>query len=203
VKSAKQIPPANKSRPVPTKPARPRYPPVITCEEGTSPERLEELKKQATDELNADLMAIIGVESASLALHLINQATGPLSVGARGDAARHDAINLTMDMLTEIGPKGAMQGMLAAQMCGVHAAASEFIQRALHPEQPSEMVDRNIQRAGRLMRLFAQQLDSMQKLKGLSGQQTVTVEHVTVNAGGQAIVGAVNTGKSREGVGDE
>jgi hypothetical protein len=38
----------------------------------------------------------------------------------------------------------------------------------------------------------------MQKLKGKAGQQKVTVEHVTVNQGGQAIVGVVATG----GVGD-
>jgi hypothetical protein len=106
-----------------------------------------------------------------------------------------------MDMLTEIEPKGVLQGMLAAQMCGVHAAASDFIQRAMIPDQLSPAVDRNIQRAGSLMRLFAQQLDSMQKLKGLSGQQTVTVEHVHIHSGGQAIVGQVTSDGNHGGGG--
>ena len=38
------------------------------------------------------------------------------------------------------------------------------------------------------MRLFNEQVDTMTKLKGKGGQQRVVVEHVTVAAGGQAIV---------------
>ena len=41
------------------------------------------------------------------------------------------------------------------------------------------------------MRVFNEQLEAMTKLKGKGGQQRVIVEHVTVAAGGQAIVGAV------------
>ena len=44
------------------------------------------------------------------------------------------------------------------------------------------------------MRLFTEQVEAMSKLKGKSGQQRVVVEHVTVAAGGQAIVGAVMPG---------
>jgi hypothetical protein len=36
----------------------------------------------------------------------------------------------------------------------------------------------------------------MAKLKGKTGQQKVTVEHVHVHQGGQAIVGAVTTARS-------
>ena len=42
------------------------------------------------------------------------------------------------------------------------------------------------------MRIFNEQLEAMQKLKGKASQQKVTVEHVHVHEGGQAIVGAVN-----------
>ena len=48
-----------------------------------------------------------------------------------------------------------------------------------------------------LMRLFTEQLDAMAKLKGRTSQQKVTVEHVHVHEGGQAIVGAVNATKPR------
>ena len=46
------------------------------------------------------------------------------------------------------------------------------------------------------MRLFNEQLEAMSKLKGKAGQQKVTVEHVHVHGGGQAIVGAVSAEKS-------
>jgi hypothetical protein len=45
--------------------------------------------------------------------------------------------------------------------------------------------------ATRLMRLHLDQIEAMQKLRGKAGQQKVTVEHVHVYQGGQAIVGAV------------
>jgi hypothetical protein len=41
------------------------------------------------------------------------------------------------------------------------------------------------------MNLFIAQLGAMAKLKGTAGQQKMTVEHVHVHAGGQAIVGPV------------
>jgi len=58
---------------------------------------------------------------------------------------------------------------------------------------------RNVHRATWLMRLFAEQLEALAKLKGKSSQQRVAVEHVTVNEGGQAIVGAVAATKALPG----
>ncbi|MCA1586676.1 MAG: hypothetical protein LC791_18530 [Acidobacteria bacterium] len=49
-------------------------------------------------------------------------------------------------------------------------------------------------RAMRLMRLFIEQVDLMLRLKGKAGQQRVVVERVTVEHGGQAVVGTVETG---------
>jgi len=55
--------------------------------------------------------------------------------------------------------------------------------------------------AARFMKLFVEQTEAMAKLKGTARQQKVTVEHVTVNSGGQAVVGHVETGKSTQGEG--
>jgi hypothetical protein len=48
------------------------------------------------------------------------------------------------------------------------------------------------------MRLHLEQIEAMQKLKGKAGQQRVTVKHVHVHEGGQAIVGAVSTSIGEE-----
>ena len=45
----------------------------------------------------------------------------------------------------------------------------------------------------KLARTYAGQMESLKRYRS-QGQQTVRVEHVTVNAGGQAIVGSVNHG---------
>ncbi|WP_323762740.1 hypothetical protein [Maricaulis sp.] len=48
----------------------------------------------------------------------------------------------------------------------------------------------------RFTRIYTQQLDALNKHHG-KGQQKVTVEHVTVNEGGQAVVGSVGGAASR------
>jgi hypothetical protein len=73
-----------------------------------------------------------------------------------------------------------------------------FLARATLDGQTIDGVDANVLRATRLMRLFNEQVETMAKLKGKGGQQRVVVEHVTVTAGGQAIVGAVSTTKASE-----
>ena len=45
----------------------------------------------------------------------------------------------------------------------------------------------------KLARTFTTQVEALKRYRS-RGQQTITVEHVTVNAGGQAIVGNVETG---------
>jgi hypothetical protein len=97
-------------------------------------------------------------------------------------------------MVAELQPRTATEAMLAAQMVGAHRVAMTFLAEATKREDTVEGRDRNTLRALRLMRLFAEQVDAMAKLKGKSGQQHVVVEHVNVNAGGQAIVGTVIPG---------
>jgi hypothetical protein len=95
--------------------------------------------------------------------------------------------------VAELEPKIATEALLAAQMVGAQRAAMNFLHRALTDGQQVEIVDRNVNRAAKLMRLFNEQVETMAKLKRQSGQQRVIVEHVTVAAGGQAVVGAVVT----------
>ena len=61
-----------------------------------------------------------------------------------------------------------------------------------------EGADANVHRAVRLLRLFNEQLQALATLRGKTGQQKVTVEHVHVYEGGQAIVGSVDTPRGEE-----
>jgi len=69
----------------------------------------------------------------------------------------------------------------------------EFMRRGMLPEQTNDGVDRNVNRATKLLRTFATMAECLRTYRG-GGQQKVTVEHVTVQSGGQAIVGTVNRG---------
>jgi hypothetical protein len=76
-------------------------------------------------------------------------------------------------------------------MIGVHNSSIKFLMRATGDNQTFKGMDANVLRATRLMRLFNDQLEAYAKLKGKTSEQKVTVEHVHVHGGGQAIVGNV------------
>jgi hypothetical protein len=73
-------------------------------------------------------------------------------------------------------------------MIGTQRLAMTFLRSATLEGQSVQGADAHVLRATRLMRLFNEQVEMMAKLKGKGGQQRVIVEHVTVAAGGQAIV---------------
>ena len=86
--------------------------------------------------------------------------------------------------------------MLALQTVATHDAALECLRRAALPGQTFERRDMALEYAHKLMSLYTQQLAARNKHRG-KGQQKVTVEHVHVEAGGQAIVGQVTHGAGR------
>jgi hypothetical protein len=68
----------------------------------------------------------------------------------------------------------------------------------LLPEQTVEGISENVSRASRLMRTFCAQVEALQRYRN-AGQSTVTVQHVTVGEGGQAIIGNVEKGGGGSG----
>lgn len=79
-------------------------------------------------------------------------------------------------------------------MVGTHDAALECLKRAALSNQTFEGRDMSLKHAQKLMTLYTQQLATLNKHRG-KGQQKVTVEHVNVEPGGQAIVGNVEAGQ--------
>ena len=140
-------------------------------------------------EVEESLCNMTGVKSGKLALRLVSRvAAMQLSNSEDGGGMIAAAA-----VLAELKPANLTEAMLATQMIGVHEAALIFLRSATADGQTAEGRDTNTHRAVRLMRLFIEQLAAMAKSKGKTGQQKVVVEHVHVNAGGQAIVGAVTT----------
>jgi hypothetical protein len=95
-----------------------------------------------------------------------------------------------LSVIQGIGPRDELEAMLAAQMAAVHMATMTFARRLAHvdniPQQDSASNAFN-----KLTRTFAAQVEALKRYR-TGGEQKVTVQHVTVNEGGQAIVGAVS-----------
>ena len=98
-----------------------------------------------------------------------------------------------VELYEDLKPADGLEGMLAIQMVGTHHAALECLRRAAVPDQTIVSRDMNLKHATKLMVLYNQQVAALDKHRG-KGQQKVTVEHVHVAAGGQAIVGNVEAG---------
>jgi hypothetical protein len=142
----------------------------------------------SSDELHRVLTRATGLGSRRLQAVFLGQIEGVVQAHGKDKATVGNEI---LALLYEIGPKTPLEGMLAVQMIGIHYLTTEMMNRAAYNEQTIDGVDRNVNRVAKLSRLFVAQLEVFQKLQG-KGQQTVRVEHVTVNAGGQAIVGNVD-----------
>ena len=93
--------------------------------------------------------------------------------------------------LIGIAPKDEIEGMIAAQLIAAHHASMECYRRAMLREQTFEGRRESLSQANKLSRTYATLLEALNRHRG-KGQQKVTVEHVHVHQGGQAIVGNVH-----------
>lgn len=88
--------------------------------------------------------------------------------------------------------KKLLRGRFAAssQMASIHTATMTFARRLAHVEtiQQQDSAERAL---NKLARTYAMQMEALKRYR-TGGEQKVTVQHVSVNEGGQAIVGNVN-----------
>ena len=122
---------------------------------------------------------------------IANQTVQSLWLAHADKEGRDQLQSAALATLVSIAPKDEIEGMLAAQMVAAHSASMECFRRAMISEQSHEGRQSNLSHAGKLSRTYVQLLEALNRHRGKGTQQTVTVEHVHVHAGGQAVVGAV------------
>jgi hypothetical protein len=123
-----------------------------------------------------------------------NQASSALWFRENADAEEIKRQQHAMvDALIGMKPKDEFEGMIAAQLLACHNASMECYRRAMIREQTFEGRRENLSQANKLSRTYATLLEALNRHRG-KGQQKVTVEHVHVHSGGQAIVGNVEAG---------
>ena len=121
---------------------------------------------------------------------LANQAVQALWLKNSSPEERDKQFSAMIAALAGIAPKDELEGMMAAQLVAAHNAAMECYRRAMIGEQTLEGRRENLAQANKLSRTYAALLEALNRHRG-KGQQKVTVEHVHVHAGGQAVVGMV------------
>ena len=122
--------------------------------------------------------------------HLVSASRGQNALSQNGT-------NFMLSVVRGIEPRDQIEAMLAAQMAAVHTASMTFARRLAHVENIPQQ-DSAERAFNKLTRTFAAQMSALKEYRS-KGEQKMTVQHVHVAEGGQAIVGNVNA--SAEGVG--
>jgi len=114
------------------------------------------------------------------------------SIGAHGRKIDEGSSNFLLSVVRGVRPRDELEAMLAVQMGAIHQATMMMARRLNHVDNITQQ-DAAERALNKLARTYATQMEALKRYR-TGGQQKVTVEHVTVNQGGQAIVGAVPDG---------
>ena len=124
------------------------------------------------------IMGVVGSTDPEASNLLIGQAAGSLT----GDDVAATC-NRVLAELAGIQPRNEVEGMLAVQMVATHNLGVEMVRRATRTERLDSLATYGTL-AAKLLRTFTAQTEALARLRGQTTQQTVRVEHVTVEAGG-------------------
>lgn len=142
------------------------------------PSEGEELAARAAAVLGMDREVAIGFN-----IHLLHVPTVGSAI---------ERLHWLLSMVEAMKPANPMEAMLASQIVGLHCALMDGYRR-LGTSPTPERHDADVRNIERLSRSSATLFDTLKRMR-TTGEQRILVQHVTVEGGGQAIVGNVQTG---------
>jgi hypothetical protein len=138
--------------------------------------------------LNQD--AIPGKGEDAILLLMAKQVLDATKISHHAADEATERYNAVVAALHDIAPSGALEAMLATQLVAAHMATMDcYAHLTKTGERPTH--EYHLNQVNKLSRTFVALLDALNRHRGKTGQQKVTVEHVHVHRGGQAIVGHV------------
>ena len=138
----------------------------------------------------AAVQEAFGSDSYDFTKHMADQLIQAVSPGADVDLR---ALNSAIAVLQAVKPRDPLEAMLVAQMSGINAAVMTFTRRLNRTENIKQQ-DSALNGLTKLARTYVAQMEALKRYRSV-GDQKMTVEHVHVHAGGQAVVGNVTGGR--------
>ena len=134
------------------------------------------------------LMESLGTVSADFVNGLVNQ----VAILSRTDGqVSENQLNFMMAFISGMEPRNEAEAMMALQMATVHSA-TVAASRHLANAQQLDQHDSAVKAVTKLARTYTTQMETLKRFRS-GGEQNVTVKHVHVHEGGQAIVGNVSS----------
>ena len=134
-------------------------------------------------------MADLATMDSAFKSGLVTQIAG---IGSQGQRMDQGNSNFVLSVVRAVQPRDGVETLLAVQMGAIHAATMMLARRLNHVENIPQQ-DAAERALNKLARTYAVQMEALKRYRS-KGEQRVIVERVTVNQGGQAIVGAVSHG---------
>jgi hypothetical protein len=135
------------------------------------------------------LTEALGVYDKDFLRGLLKQLGSAVSQKPRID---EQDINFMLSAIKGVQARDQLEVMLAAQMSAVHMATMTAAGRLANAETLAQL-DSAERAFNKLARTYVTQMEAFKRYR-TGGQQNVTVHHVSVGGGGQAIVGNVTQG---------
>lgn len=157
---------------------------------------VEQSARKVAIALEPDVLCkMFGVPDARVATRLLSQLVDIL----RPNPDKHvdaEVINQALALIVGIKPADTIEAMTATLLVGAQHTAHDSMRRALHPAQTPAGRALYGALALKAMRTYAQLLDALNhgRGKGLTTQKII-VERVSVEAGGQAVVGPIQVSR--------
>ena len=130
------------------------------------------------------LMAALGTYDLDFLSPLLSQIGNSVS---KKNEVQGSSMQFVIGFFKSIEPQNEIETLLAAQMAAVHVCAMDSSPRYLWADtlQSKDSAERAMTK---LTRTFTVQMEALRRHRA-KAQQTVRVERVAVNEGGQAVVG--------------
>jgi hypothetical protein len=135
------------------------------------------------DRLMADALGAVDID----AMHgILRQLARASSKGRKPDA---NNLAFMISMVRSIRPRDSIEAMLVAQMVSIHLMAMRCAYYLANAEDVARQ-DSSARALGKLARVFPVQIDALNRYRN-NGEPAITVQNVSVQDGGKAIVGNV------------
>jgi hypothetical protein len=167
--------------PVPSSPSLPASPGSGTPSSGA----MSEAVSRAVTEF---MKTTFGTQDQELQDRFLSQVANIVPDATVG---QEQTCNHVAAALRGIAPRDSLEGMFGVQMVAVHTLAMEMMRRAAFNGQTDLGIDVFVNRSTKLLRIFTELTEALSRYRG-KFEQKMTVEHVHVYQGGQAIVGQVS-----------
>ena len=140
--------------------------------------------EQKCDIAKATYSSATGSASTGYAKRMFDQTVNALVISKK-EAAHEDA-NAIMGALLALNPQDEIEGMMCSRLLVLQDHYMEYMSRAKNSDD-TQIIDANINRATKLMRLYNETLQALHKHRRKGDDQRVVVQHIHVNDGGQAV----------------